>query len=173
LNEYIHIGKLAATHGFKGEMVLKHVLDKRSDFKNVEAIFIEEPRDAYLPFFHEKSIAKNISETIIKLEGIDSKEAAVKFLQKKVWLQKNDFEKLVSKTAPVNLIGFTVVENGKILGFVDAVIEQRLQLLLQVKIENAEVLIPLHDETLKKIDRKKKEVHVTLPEGLLDIYLQR
>ena len=26
-------------------------------------------------------------------------------------------------------------------------------------------------ETLKKIDRKKKEVHVTLPEGLLDIYL--
>jgi len=173
LNEYIHIGKLAATHGFKGEMVLKHVLGKKSDFKNVEAIFIEEPREAYLPFFHEKSIAKNISETIIKLEGIDSKEAAVKFLQKKVWLQKNEFEKLVSKTAPVNLIGFTVVENGKILGFVDAVIEQRLQLLLQVKIDNAEVLNTMHDETLKKIDRKKKEVHVTLPEGLLDIYLQR
>jgi 16S rRNA processing protein RimM len=173
LNEYIHIGKLAATHGFKGEMVLKHVLGKKSDFKNVEAIFVEEPRDAYLPFFHEKSIAKNISETIIKLEGIDTKEAAMKFLQKKVWLQKNDFENLVSKTAPVNLIGFAVIENGKSLGLVEAVIEQRLQVLLQISIDNSEVLIPLHDETLKKIDRKKKEVHVTLPEGLLDIYLQR
>jgi len=154
-------------------MVLKHVLGKQSDFKNVEAIFIEDPRDAYLPFFHEKSIPKNISETIIKLEGIDSKEAAVKFLQKKVWLQKNDFEKLVSKTAPVNLIGFTVVENGKSLGVVEAVIEQPLQVLLQIRIDSAEVLIPLHDQTLKKIDRKKKEVHVILPEGLLDIYLQR
>ncbi|HYK44930.1 MAG TPA: ribosome maturation factor RimM [Parafilimonas sp.] len=167
------MGKLVATHGFKGEMVLKHVLGKQSDFKNVEAIFIEDPRDAYLPFFHEKSIPKNISETIIKLEGIDTKEAAVKFLQKKVWLQKNDFEKLVSKTAPVNLIGFTVVENGKSLGAVEAVIEQPLQVLLQIRIDSAEVLIPLHDQTLKKIDRKKKEVHVILPEGLLDIYLQR
>jgi len=97
----------------------------------------------------------------------------MKFLQKKVWLQKNDFENLVSKTAPVNLIGFAVIENGKSLGLVEAVIEQRLQVLLQISIDNSEVLIPLHGETLKKIDRKKKEVHVTLPEGLLDIYLQR
>jgi 16S rRNA processing protein RimM len=88
-----------------------------------------------------------------------------------VWLQKNDFEKLVSKTAPVNLIGFSVFEHDKKLGLVEAVIEQRLQVLLQTTINDHEVLIPLHAETLKKIDRKKKEVHVNLPEGLLEVYL--
>ncbi len=170
MSNYIHVGKIAATHGLKGEVVLKHVLGKNTDFKSAEAVFIE-IQNQQLPFFHEKSIAKNKDETIVKLEGVDTKEAALKLLQKKVWLTANDFEKLVSKKAPVNLIGFIVTENNKKLGEVKAVIEQPHQILLEVHIDNKEVLIPLHDETLKKIDRKKKEVQVILPEGLLDIYL--
>jgi 16S rRNA processing protein RimM len=160
-----------ATHGLKGEIILKHVLGKKSDFKNVDAVFIEEIKDTHLPFFHQNSVAKNVSETVLKLEGIDTRESAAKLVQKKVWLLKNDFEKLVSRAAPVNLIGFTVFEDTKKLGSVEAVIEQPLQVLLQLTIEGREVLIPLHGETLKKIDRKRKEVHVKLPEGLLDIYL--
>ncbi len=30
---------------------------------------------------------------------------------------------------------------------------------------------PLHEETLQKVDSKAKIVYVTLPDGLLDIYL--
>ena len=160
-----------ATHGVKGELILKHVLGKNSDFKHVEALFIEELKDDCLPYFHQKSIVKNISETIIKLEGVDTKEAAAKLLQKKVWLRKKDFEKLVNKTAPVNLVGFIVLNDGENLGCVEAVIEQPLQVLLQVTVKGKEVLIPLHEETLKKINRRKKEVHVSLPDGLLEIYL--
>ena len=33
-----------------------------------------------------------------------------------------------------------------------------------------EALIPIHQETLKKTDNKKKLVYVSLPEGLLEIY---
>ena len=168
--EHVHIGKIVATHGLRGEMILKHVLEKKTDFKNAEAIFIEIQKQ-HLPFFSETSVAKNQSETIIKFEGIDSKEAAVNLLQKKVWLTANDFEKLVSKKATVNLLGFIVSENNKKLGVVKAVIEQPHQVLLEVLINNKEVLIPLHDETLKKVDRKQKKIEVILPEGLLDIYL--
>ena len=171
MNEYIHIGKIAATHGLTGEIVVKHALGKKTDFKTVEAVFIEKMRDEYLPYFHEKSTEKSNAETIVKLEGIDSKEAASVLLQKKVWLAKNDFEKLVSKSAPVNLIGFIVVNDNRKLAPVESVIEQPLQVLLQISMENKEVLIPLNEETLRKIDRKKKEIHVSLPEGLLEIYL--
>jgi len=171
LSAYIHIGKLAATHGLKGELVLKHSLGKRTDFKNAEAIFIEKIKEEYLPYFHENSLIKNNDETIVKLEGIDTKEAAAKFLQKKVWLTKNDFEKLVSKTAPVNLIDFLVVNNNAKLGIVESVIEQPQQVVLQITIQNKEVLVPVNESTLKKIDRKKKEVHVNLPNGLLEVYL--
>jgi 16S rRNA processing protein RimM len=44
------------------------------------------------------------------------------------------------------------------------------QLLCRIYINNKEALIPLHDETLIKIDKKNRQVHVTLPDGLLDIY---
>ena len=171
MSSYIHIGKLVATHGLKGELILKHSLGKNTDFKNAEAIFIEKIKDEQLPYFHEKSIVKNNAETIVKLEGIDSKEAASVLLQKKVWLTKNDFEKYVSKTALVNLIGFIILNNGTELGEVESVIEQPQQILLQITMQKKEVLIPLHEKTLKKIDRRKKQVHVTLPEGLLEIYL--
>ena len=171
MSEYIHIGKLVAAHGLKGELVLKHALGKRTDFKNAEAIFIEKLKDQYLPYFHQNSIVKNDTETIVKLESVDTKEAAAILVQKKVWLTKNDFEKFVSKNAPVNLLGFMVFNNKEKLAAVESVIEQPLQILLQITMNSKEVLIPVNEETLKKIDRRKKEVHVVLPDGLLEIYL--
>jgi 16S rRNA processing protein RimM len=171
LSAYIHIGKIVATHGLQGEFIIKHSLGRRTDFKDAEAIFIEKIKDEHLPYFHEKSIIKNDTETIVKLEGVNTKEGAMKLLQKKIWLTKNDFEKLVSKTAPVNLIGFIIFNDQRKLGIVEEVIEQPQQILLQLTINNKEVLIPLNESTLKKIDRKKKEVHVSLPDGLLEVYL--
>ena len=171
MSAYIHIGKIAATHGLLGELIIKHSLGRKTDFKDAEAIFIEKIKDEYLPYFHERSMIKNDTDTMVKLEGVDTKEAAMKLLQKKIWLTKNDFEKLVSKTAPVNLIGFIIFNDQRKLGIVEEVIEQPQQILLQLTINNKEVLIPLNESTLKKIDRKKKEVHVSLPDGLLEVYL--
>lgn len=171
MNEHIHIGKLVATVGLKGELLLKHFLGKKTIFKHAEVLFIETQKNIQLPYFIEKSTAKSNTETILKFERLDTKEQAAKFLQKKIWLTKDDFEKHVSKTAPVNLIGFIIFNNEKKLGEVEAVIEQPQQILLQTHVQQREVLIPLHEETLKKIDRKKKQVHVVLPEGLLDVYL--
>ena len=42
--EYIHIGKIVATFGIKGEVILQHGLEKKSDFKGIEAIFVEETK---------------------------------------------------------------------------------------------------------------------------------
>jgi len=171
MDEHIYIGKLVATVGLKGDLLLKHILGKKTVFKQAGVLFIETEKNIQLPYFIEKSNSKNNTETIIKFEGLNTKEEAAKFLQKKIWLTKNDFEKYVSKTALVNLIGFIILNNGTELGEVESVIEQPQQILLQITMQKKEVLIPLHEKTLKKIDRRKKQVHVTLPEGLLEIYL--
>jgi 16S rRNA processing protein RimM len=31
-------------------------------------------------------------------------------------------------------------------------------------------LIPIHEDSLEKVDTKKRKVYVSLPDGLLDIY---
>jgi 16S rRNA processing protein RimM len=51
------------------------------------------------------------------------------------------------------------------------VIEQPLQILLRIEIDGKEVLIPINESTLVKVDHKGEKIYVDLPEGLLDIYL--
>ena len=70
------------------------------------------------------------------------------------------------------MLGYAIIHNNETLGDILELIEQPHQLLCRLEIDGKEVLIPLHEETLKKVDHKKKEVVVELPDGLLDVYLQ-
>ena len=167
---YIHIGKIVATFGVNGEILLVHGLEKKSNFKGIEVLFIEETKNSYLPYFIQNAKAKDATETYVKLEGIETKEAAHRFVQKQVWLKQEDFEKVAGKKSIIGLLGFTIIDDGSTIGTVEEVIEQPHQVLLRTTYNNKEAYIPLHEETLLKIDRKKKEVLVVLPDGLLDIY---
>ena len=170
MTNYCSIGKLVATFGWQGELVLKHHLGKKTSLKGLEAIFIEMQKESMLPFFIESTRIKNDQELFIKLDGIATKEAAQPYLQKQVWLKEEDFHQFAGKSAPISLLGFHILDNGRDIGEVTEVIEQPHQLLCQVFINGKEALIPVHEETLQKIDKKKKQVHVILPEGLLDIF---
>ncbi len=169
--EYYKTGKIAGTHGLKGEVVFRHSFGKKTGLKGLQAIFIEDRSQSFLPWFIESVTIKNDSEVYLKLEGLDSKEAANGLNQKEVWLPEQDFKKYAAKSAPVNLLGYTIVDDATPLGAILEIIEQPHQLLCRIEIKGKEVLIPLHEDSLEKVDHRKKQVFVTLPDGLLDIYL--
>jgi 16S rRNA processing protein RimM len=169
--EYFKIGKLVAVVGLKGELLLKHTLGKKTSLKGLQAIFVENKKDSFMPWFMESTRIKSDEETYIKLEGVDTREAAAKLTQKEIWLPETDFKKFAAKTAPVSLLNYTVVNDGEAIGTILEVIEQPHQVLCRIEIKSKEVLIPLNESTLMKVDHKKKQLHVTLPDGLLDIYL--
>ena len=170
MNQYINIGRIVAGFGLKGEVILKHALGKKTILKDIEAIFIEMNKGSYLPYFVTSSKAKDHEETYVKLESIDTRESASRLTTKNVWLLDEDFRKLAGKSAPISLLGYQLLSNEGNLGPIEEVIEQPHQVLLRISLDGKEALIPLHAETLNKIDHKKKEVQVTLPNGLLDIY---
>lgn len=170
MSEYIHIGKLVASFGLKGELILKHELGKKTVFKGIEVLFVEETKGNYLPYFIENSKASNQSETTIKLEGLNTKESAARLVSRNAWVADTDFRKLVGKTAPIAMLGYLLVDDGTPLAAIEEVINQPHQVLLRITLEGKEALIPLHEETLDSIDHDKKQVHVTLPDGLLEIY---
>ena len=170
MNQYFKIGKLAATFGVEGQLILEHNLCKKTSLKGLENIFIEENKDSFLPYFISSTKIKNDTEIYISLEGLKSKEA-VKFLVKKeVWLHENDFKKFAAGAAPISLLGFMIVDKGKEIGEVLEVIEQPHQILCTVSIDGKEALIPIHEKSLEKIDKKNRKVYVDIPEGLLEIY---
>ena len=169
--EYFKIGKLVAVHSLKGELLLKHMLGKKTSLKGLQAIFIEERKESFLPWFIESVKIKNDEEIFLKLEGVNTREAAMRLVQKEIWIMEPDFKKFSAKTSPANLLGYTIINEKESLGKILEVIEQPHQLLCRLEINSKEVLIPLNEDTLQKIDHKKELVTVQLPDGLLEIYL--
>lgn len=170
MKDYFSIGKIVGTHGLSGEVVLQHALGAKTDLKGLETLFIEERQSSFLPYFVESTKLKNNEEVFIKLEGFNTKESCKRILQKQVWLLKADFDKYAGKSSPISLLGYMMINENKEIGEVIEVIEQPMQVLCKIIYQGNEALIPLHEESLQKIDKKKKQVFVNLPEGLLDIY---
>ncbi len=170
MSQYFKIGKLAASTGLKGELVLQHSLGKKNSFKGLEAIFLEDKKDSFIPYFIEATKIRSEDETVVKLEGIDIVEAARKLTPKEVWIAEEDFKKFAAKSAPISLLGLHIINEGEDLGEILEVIEQPHQVLCSILINGKEALIPVHEESLEKVDTKNRKVYVTLPDGLLDIY---
>ncbi len=169
-NKYRNIGKIVAVFGLQGELVLVHRLGKKTSLKGLKTIFLEERKDEMLPWFVESARAKSDQEVFLKLEGLDTKETARRVVQKEVWLTETDFEQFAGRSAPISLVGYRMIDGGTDLGEILEVIEQPHQVLCKIDLEGKEALIPIHEETLRKLDHKKKLVYVELPDGLLDVY---
>ena len=170
MNQYFKIGKIAATFGVEGQLILEHSLGKKTSLKGLENIFIEENKDSFLPYFITATKIKSDTEIYLLLEGFKSKEAARFLVKKEVWLSENDFKKYAAGAAPISLLGFMIVDKQEEIGEVLEVIEQPHQILCTISINGKEALIPIHENSLEKIDKKNRKVYVDLPDGLLEIY---
>lgn len=170
MDQYFKIGKLAASHGLKGDLVLQHSLGKKTSLKGLEVIFVEEKKESFLPYFIQSAKIKSNEEIYLKLEGVDDKETARKLTPKDVWLTEVDFKKYAASASPISLLGYHIISEEQDLGEVLEVIEQPHQLLCAIMINGKEALIPVHADNLEKMDKKNRRIYVDLPEGLLDIY---
>jgi 16S rRNA processing protein RimM len=147
-------------------------LGKNISFKGVDALFVEQTKNSFIPYFIQSASAKTDTLTHVHFEGMKTREATAMIVSKKVWVPQEAFQKLVEKNAPLALLGFMVQEAGKNLGVIKEVIEQPHQLLVTIDYNGQEAYIPLHEESLKGVNHAKKTVSVELPEGLLDLYTE-
>lgn len=172
MTNYINIGKIVATHGISGEMILRHNLGKKTDFKDIKAFFIEDVPGSFLPYFPTQIRAKNDAEVLLNLEGIQTKEKARILLQKQIWITEADFTKNASSSAPITLLGYIVYDGDQSLGEVLEVIEQPHQILCRIQYkEHDDILIPINEQSMVSIDRKHKKLLLDLPEGLIESQL--
>ena len=172
MSQYRDIGKIISTHGWKGEVLLHHHIGSQISLEGLGAIFLEDRKHAMLPYFVSGSRIKGQQEIYLCLEGIDSKEKARPLLHQTVWLAQKDFDRFADPAAPVTWVGYRLIADEQDLGLIQDIIEQPQQVLCQLYWKGKEILIPIHEETLLRIDPKSKMIWLKLPDGLLDIYLQ-
>jgi 16S rRNA processing protein RimM len=171
MEQYFNIGKLVATFGVNGQLVIEHVLGKKTALKGLEVLMVEIKRNDLIPYFVVETKIKNDTEVYISLEDVDSKEKAKRLVPRPVWLKEADFHKFVAKSSNLSFLGYMVYDKEKPLSDIREVIEQPHQVLVKIIYQEKEMLIPINEAFILKIDAKNKKVILDLPEGLLDIYL--
>ncbi len=164
------LGYVLKTHGLKGELVLVIDADDPQEYSEMESVFVEINKKL-VPFFIDR-IQLNGSKAIIKFEEIDSIENAKELKGSRIFLPLDVLPELKDGYYFHELIGFKVIDSkdGE-LGLISGVFDSGSQDLIAMQYQEKEVLIPLTDEVVTKVDKPAKTIYTTLPDGLLDIYL--
>lgn len=168
-----YLGYVAKLHGFKGEVSLFLDVTNPSDYSTLDAVFID-INDQLTPFFVESIKLKNNGFAAVRFEGLSDENSAKKLLRKELYLPAQVLPKLEGTNFyDHEVVGFRVYDTsyGEV-GTLKQVIDFKVNPLLQIMNGEKEVLIPLLDNTVRKVDRENKELHVTAPEGLIALYLE-
>jgi 16S rRNA processing protein RimM len=173
IDEVFEFGYISKVHGYKGELILQFDVDNIAPYKDLELIYLQKNR-RLIPFFIKAIKFKSNVEAIFSLEDIFDAQEAEPLVGNTVYLPIKFLPDLgPDKYYYHELTGMEVqdINLGKI-GIVLNTYETPMQFLLEIDHQGKEVLVPLNDDIVKKVDKDLKIITTHLPDGLLDVYLE-
>jgi len=169
----IRIGKIVATNGLQGALVMTHVAGNSKWLKKDDPLFLEMNKDSYIPFFVTACKPNNSEEYVVQLDEVNVVEEARKLISKHVYVQEDAVAQYI-EDSPLLWIGFKIADKEKgEIGVVDDVVQTGAQWLAVLHINGNEVLLPLVKQTIVQVNLKTKKIHMNLPEGLIEIYTDK
>ena len=168
-----YLGKIVKKYSFKGELLAKLDTDEPDLYDSLDAIFID-LRGNLVPFFITSSQLHKSDLLRLKFEDVDTEADADALLKTELYLPLDLLPKLEGdKFYFHEVIGFTIKDvNFGAVGIIKGINDSTAQALFEIDRDGIEILIPMNDEFIVKVDRKKKIVEVNTPEGLIDLYLE-
>ncbi len=170
--ECFYLGKIVSKHSFKGEVLIKLDTDEPELYEKMESVFVSLGNNL-VPFFIEKSRLHKSSLLRVKFEEVSNESDADKVMGSEIYLPLSFLPKLKgNKFYYHEIIGFTLQDkvHGDI-GIVKSVNDTTSQALFEVEKGDKQLLIPVNDQIITKVDRDNKTIFVDTPEGLVDLYL--
>ena len=170
-DDCFYIGRVAKTHGIKGEVTIKLDVDDPSAYLGMK-YFLLEINKVLTPFFVEK-VVESGDKFFVTIQDVKTVEAATLLTGKSVYLPLELLPKLSGKQFYYHEVkGFTLEDEEKgTLGPIKDILEYPTQAIIQVFKDGKEILIPILDHVILNVDRKAKILHIKAPEGLIDMYL--
>lgn len=163
--EYILIGKIVNTHGIKGELRLL------SDFKYKERVFLENRRI----YIGEEKVEEVINSyrhhkifEMITLKGYNNINEVLKYLNKEVFVKRNDLSLKTNDYLDEDLINLNVIFNNQEVGRVVAVRQiNPKNKIIEALINDKITLIPYHNDFIKNVDLENKKIELNLIGGMI------
>ena len=168
-----YVGTIVNKFSFKGELLVKLDTDEPELFTEMESVFIEIGKNL-VPFFIEKIQLHKSLLLRLKIEDIDDEATADSMMKRDLYLPLSFLPKLEgNKFYFHEVINFKMVDsNHGDIGVITGINDTTTQALFEVDFNGNEILIPLNDHFIDQVDRKNKTIHVTTPDGLIDLYLE-
>jgi 16S rRNA processing protein RimM len=170
--ECFYLGKIAKKFSFKGEVLIYLDTDEPELYGDMESVFVEFNKNL-VPFFIENSNLHKNDFLRVKFEDVDDEAEADSIMGCEIYLPLNILPKLEgNKFYFHEVIGFEIEDQRLgVFGKIVSINTTSAQPLFEVINGNVEILVPMIDQFLVKIDRENKKVIMDLPEGLVEMYL--
>lgn len=167
-----YLGKIVSKFSFKGEVLVKLDTDNPEIYEKMESVFVEYSKNL-VPFFIERCKLHKSELLRIKFEDVDSEEDADDLIKSKLYLPLELLPELDEDQFYFHdVIGYQVEDLNKgPIGTITAINDMTAQALFEIDFNGNQILIPMNDGFIHKLDKTKKLLTVNTPEGLIDLYL--
>lgn len=169
--ELIKIGHILKAQGLNGELKVFFEEKQLARLKHMETLFIQLKNGA-LPYSVTGLRKAKDHAYFIMFDEVTDRTEAEKLIGKDVYAEKGMFRKKEIAEGFSFLLGYTMIDSAEgELGIVEDVLQLPAGDVALVMIQNKEVLLPLNEETVLEINKRKKQIHVTMPDGIIKMYL--
>ena len=159
----IKLGKVTAPQGIKGEVRVYPYTDEITRFSEIEGVLLDGRKRKIQNARYMKNMA------VLKLEGIDDRNAAEAIRGKELLLSKEDLWEQPEDTYFIDdLVGCAVVsEDGASVGMLKSIISRPAQDLYEIeRADGSAFLLPAVKEFVKNVDLTNKIITIHLINGL-------
>ena len=165
------LGTIVGKYSFKGEVLIKLETDSPKSYLDLEAVLVNNPQ-GLVPFFIDSARLHKTSLLRVKFEGVSNETEADQLIKKKVFLPLDQLPKLEGNRFYYHEIkDFIAIDQfEKKIGVIKSVNDSGPQALFMIDNNGTEILIPVHDNFITKLNREKKRIYLNLPDGLLEIF---
>lgn len=171
-DKYFCLGKVIKTHSYQGRLVFVLDTNTPESYADLKNIFIN-MEGSLVPWFIE-DIELQGEKAIVKLEDVDNIELARTFVKRDIHLPLEEIDSRDKEALHFReIIGYKVIDtiHGDI-GIVTDILERPEQEIIRIEHKSKEILVPLSDEMIRKVDDKKSILYLDTPEGLIELYLR-
>ena len=173
IEDCFQLGYIVKPHGIHGALTIFLDTDTPEYYKELESVYVEY-QQKLVPFFIE-SYKPAGNKATIKFQDIDGIDVAARYKGCAIYLPLDRLPKLKEDQFYYHeIVGYRVVDLkvGEI-GNVKYIYEANGNDLFAIDYKSKEILVPINDEFIEKLNKKNKTIYLSLPDGLLDLYLNQ
>lgn len=170
-DECYYLGKITKPFGIKGQVVLYLDVNTPEDYADLQSVLVEQRDGTLVPYFFD-SLNINGNRAIVSFDGLTAAESQA-LVGHDIYLPLSLLPKLEGNDFYYHeVVNFHIVDKEKgDIGILRQVLDYPAQALFQIDHDGTEILIPVVDEIIERLDRDNKTIYINAPNGLIDMYL--